>query len=161
MGASNALFLRSGGFPRKLLNNLIRIHSDDFKTEQGHLPLTFCVIYFMAWTWPCQSWILQSRLLMKIKISSNFFKKSQFIFLELKSFLLFSKRAKVFQALLAQLWLFSAHKVLGKVLFFMNKFLIILGTLLNYLFDTKFDVMSGEKRSQTTHGKTKSMSSLS
>jgi hypothetical protein len=98
---------------------------------------------------------------MKIKISSNFFKKSQFIFLELKSFLLFSKRAKVFQALLAQLWLFSAHKVLGKVLFFMNKFLIILGTLLNYLFDTKFDVMSGEKRSQTTHGKTKSMSSLS
>ena len=25
---------------------------------------------------------------------------------------------------------------------------------MNYLFDTKFDVMNGDKRAQTTHGKT-------
>ena len=50
MGGSNALLLRSGGFSRTILNNTNRFYNEDFKTDQGHLPLTFCIIYFMAWT---------------------------------------------------------------------------------------------------------------
>ena len=50
MGGSNALSLRSGAFPRPILDKLNRYYKDDFKTEKGHLPLTFCIIYFMAWT---------------------------------------------------------------------------------------------------------------
>lgn len=50
MGGSNSLLIRSGAFPEKTLDNLNRFYNEDFLTERGHLPLTFCIIYFMAWT---------------------------------------------------------------------------------------------------------------
>lgn len=50
MGGSNALSLRSGGFSKKNLDNLNRFYNEDFKTDEGYFPLTFCIIYFMAWT---------------------------------------------------------------------------------------------------------------
>lgn len=50
MGGSNALLIRSGGFPRIILDNLNTFYNQDFKTDHGYLPLTFCIIYFMAWT---------------------------------------------------------------------------------------------------------------
>lgn len=50
MGGSNALSLRSGSFPKTVLDNLNRFYSEDFKTDEGHMPLTFIIIYFMAWT---------------------------------------------------------------------------------------------------------------
>jgi hypothetical protein len=50
MGGSNSLSLRSGGFSKVILDKLNRFYSEDFKTGQGYLPLTFCVIYFIAWT---------------------------------------------------------------------------------------------------------------
>jgi hypothetical protein len=52
MGGSNSLSLRSGGFSKVILDKLNRFYSEDFKTGQGYLPLTFCVIYFIAWTRP-------------------------------------------------------------------------------------------------------------
>lgn len=51
MGASNALSLRSGGFPVKLLSQLEKHYREHYCKNPGdNLPLTFCIIYFMAWT---------------------------------------------------------------------------------------------------------------
>ena len=50
MGESNALSLRSGGFSLEILERIKNAYDRDYKTEEGNLPLTFCVIYFMAWT---------------------------------------------------------------------------------------------------------------
>ena len=52
MGGSNALLLRSGGFSKTILDNLEKFYIEDFVTNEGHLPLTFCIIYFIAWTRP-------------------------------------------------------------------------------------------------------------
>lgn len=50
MGESNALSLRSGGFSIENLEKIKNIYDTEYKTKEGHLPLTFCIIYFMAWT---------------------------------------------------------------------------------------------------------------
>lgn len=51
MGGSNALSLRSGGFPLKLLMKLDKHYREHYcKSPGDNLPLTFCIIYFMAWT---------------------------------------------------------------------------------------------------------------
>ena len=50
VGGSNALSIRSGAFPTCVLSQLERIYKQDYGTQDGYLPLTFCIIYFMAWT---------------------------------------------------------------------------------------------------------------
>lgn len=50
MGESNSLSLRSGGFSLENLARIQNLYDRDYKTEDGNLPLTFCIIYFMAWT---------------------------------------------------------------------------------------------------------------
>lgn len=50
MGESNALSMRSGGISRETLKKLNSMYKEDFETSDGYLPLTFCIIYFMAWT---------------------------------------------------------------------------------------------------------------
>lgn len=50
MGESNALSLRSGAITIETLEKLKNIYKKDFEIAEGYLPLTFCIIYFMAWT---------------------------------------------------------------------------------------------------------------
>ena len=50
MGESNALSIRSGAISEETLKKLKHLYFTDFGTGENYLPLTFCIIYFIAWT---------------------------------------------------------------------------------------------------------------
>lgn len=53
MGESNALATRSGGLSSRLMEKIEEQYTTEYAVDGGDgervLPLTFCIIYFMAW----------------------------------------------------------------------------------------------------------------
>lgn len=159
MGASNALSIRSGAFSGKLLSNLEKYFEKTYRTDgSDNFPLTFCIIYFMAWTWTPAK-VMNSAL--QIIDQNKIFKLEHTLKLEvIFTFLYFAAFCRL-DALKTFVEEFQgASNVQSPVVAVFGSQSSGKSTLLNSLFGTKFDVMSSDKRSQTTHGTFKHKSGL-